>query len=134
MPYVDRATFQYYKSWRSITANGNVSLSEFNMLVEEFSAEINRFHDETEDICTVSDGTMESYLHAKYTSDLIDETLTFKELTLNIAPQDRTQMRAPSLFDDAHVGVRNALIREKREEKAKAITYSMQTGQIRRWY
>jgi hypothetical protein len=104
------------------------------MLVEEFSAEINRFHDETVDICTVSDATMESYLHAKYTADLIEETLVYKEMALNIAPQNRVGTRAPSLFDVDHTGVRNALIREKREEKAKAINYDMRTGRIRRWY
>lgn len=134
MPYVDQATFEKFKSWRTISSTGNVSLSEFNMLVEEFSAEVNRFHDETTDICSVSDGTMESYLHAKYVSDLIDENLTFKEMVLNIAPQDRVSMRAPSLFDDTHIAARNALIREKREEKAKAINYDMKTGRIRRWY
>jgi hypothetical protein len=51
----------------------------------------------------------------------------------NIAPQNRVGTRAPSLFDADHQGVRNALIREKREEKAKAMNYSLTTGQIRRW-
>ena len=103
-------------------------------MVEEFSSEVNRFHDEITDICTVSDTTMESYLHAKYVSDLIEENLVYQEMALNIAPQNRVDSRAPSLFDINHQGVRNALIREKREEKAKAINYNLQTGRIRRWY
>jgi hypothetical protein len=124
----------YYKSWRGISASGNVSTSEFNMLVEEFSAEVNRFHDTSTDICSVSDASMESYLHAKYVSDLIEETLTYKEMAQNIAPQNRVGVQSPSLFDDSHIAIRSALIREKREEKAKAINYDMTTGQIRRWY
>lgn len=123
----------YFKSWRVISTTGNVSTSEFTMLVEEFSAEVNRFHDEEIDICTISDGTMESFLHGKYVSDLIEETLTYKEMALNIAPQDRVGTRAPSLFDENHIAVRNALIREKRELKAKAINYDMRTGRLRRW-
>ena len=134
MPYVDSTTFTLYKPWRTISSTGNVSLSQFNVMVEEFSAEVNRFHDEVDDICSVSDATMESYLHAKYVSDLLEENLTYQEMTLNIAPQDRVQMRPPSLFDDAHNHIRTALIREKREEKAKAINYDMRTGRIRRWY
>lgn len=124
----------YIKSWRNIGTAGNVSTTEFKMLVEEFSAEVNRFHDEEADICSISDATMESYLHGKYVADLIEETLTYKEMAENIAPQDRVATRAPSLFDDNHIPVRNALIREKREEKAKAINYDMRTGRLRRWY
>ena len=134
MPYLDSTTFTYFKSWRTISATGNVSDSEFTMLVEEFSAEVNRFHDVETDICSISDSTTESFLHAKYIADLVEETLVYKEMAQNIAPQDRVGSRAPSLFDADHIAVQTALVREKREEKARAYNYSLTTGHIRSWY
>lgn len=134
MPYLDSGTFSYYKPWRTVSATGDVDASTFNMMVEEFSSEINRFHDSTTDICSVSDSTMESYLHAKYLADLIEENLVYQEMAANIAPQNRVDMKAPSLFDANHLHMKEALIREKREEKPRAYNYNMRTGRIKKWY
>ena len=134
MPYLDSAKFTYFKPWRIVGTAGDVSTSEFNMMVEEFSSEVNRFHDSATDICSVSDATMESYLHAKYVADLIEENLVYREMTENIAPQNRVEMKSPSLFDEKHIHIRTALIRETREEKPRAYNYNMRSGRIKRWY
>lgn len=131
MPYLDATTFQYFNKHRTVASSPGTT--EFNVMVEGFSGEFNRFHDATTDICDVSDATMESYLHAKYMADLVEENLVYIEMAENIAPQNRTESRPPSLFDANHVHIRDALMPEKREENVKAYNYNMLTGRIRRW-
>ncbi len=134
MPYLDSATFILFKRGRVVSATGDISASEFTMAVNMFGAEINRFHDKVEDICSISDNTTESFLHGKFMADLIEKSIVYWEMADNIAPQNRVDEQLLSLWNPEFLPVRNALIREKREEKAKAITYNLQTGRIRRWY
>lgn len=130
MPYIDKATFQYFQKHRVAKWPGD---SQFTQMINEFTSEINRFHDETSNICSVSDATQESYLHAKYISDLIEEKMNYIEMNENIAPQLRVELKQPSLFDNNHAYIRTALIREKREERPKAYNYNLMTGRIRKW-
>lgn len=132
MAYTDAATFEFHFKHRDVS--GWPGSSQFTMMIEEYSAEINRFHDVTADICAVSDNTMESELHIKYINDLLEEKLVYIKQAENIAVQNRVETRSPSLFDDAHAYIRKALIKEKREERPVAYNYSFRTGRIRRWY
>ena len=131
MPYLDTTTFEHFQKHRDVSQWPGTS--QFTQMVKEFSSEVNRFHDVTTDICSVSDATQESYLHAKYISDLIEEKMVYLEQSQNVAVQNRVNTQAPSLFDANHTGMRAALIREKREEKPKCYNYNMMTGRIRRW-
>lgn len=134
MPYLDASNFTYFKKERVVSATGDISVSELTVTVNMFGSEFNRFHDREDDLCSISQNTTESFLHGKYMADLVEETIVYWEMTGNIAPQNRIPTTSISVFDDAHAFIRNALIREKREEKAKAINYNLQTGRIRRWY
>lgn len=131
MPYVDEAHFEDFQRHRDVS--GWPGTTEFTMMVEEFSSEINRFHNATVDICTVSDATMESYLHAKYCSDLVEESLIILKQAENISVQNRVGTIAPSLFDDNHAYIRKALAKERREERPVAFNYNLRTGRVRRW-
>lgn len=105
------------------------------MMVKSHSADFNRFLDVTVDICSVSDSTMESELFAKHMGDVIEENFVYMEHAQNQTVDYRAgNVKEPSIFDDRHVHVRTALIREKREEKPRAYNYNLRTGRIRRWY
>ena len=134
MPYLDSTNFTFFKKGRTVSATGDISSSEFTVAVNMFGSEINRFHDEIEDICSISDNTSESFLHGKFMADLVEESIVYWEMADNIAPQNRIPSDTITLWDEKHRYIRTALIREKREEKAKAINYNLQTGRIRRWY
>lgn len=132
--YLSATHFTYLFPHRTISATGDVTASQFTLMVNRFAADVNRFMDETADICTVADASTESNLIAGIISTLIEETLVYKEMAQNIAPQNRVEMKAPSIFDDRHAEMRQALAREKREEKPAAINYNMYTGRVRKWY
>jgi len=131
MPYTDEATFEFHFKHRDVS--GWPGTSEFTMMIEEYSAEINRFHDISANTCDVSDNTMESELHIKYINDLLEEKLVYIEQAENIAVQNRVATKSPSLFDDNHIHIRKALIKEKREERPVAYNYNLRTGRVRRW-
>lgn len=134
MPYVDATTFGYFYPNRTVSATGDVTASQFNQMVEEFSSEINRFHSVTTDICSVSDVTQESYLHAKIVADLIEEKINYINMQRHVRPDLRTERPPPSLWDINHSSRREALRLERAEEKARAMNYNLRTGRIRRWY
>lgn len=132
--YVSASHFTYLFPHRSISASGDVTASQFTNMVNRFAADVNRYLDVTADICSVADATTESNLIAGIISNLIEETLVYKEMAQHIAPQNRVDMKNPSLFDANHSEMRSALTREKREEKVVAFNYDMHTGRIKRWY
>jgi hypothetical protein len=134
MPYTDASTFQ--KRFKHRTVATFPGSSQFTQLISDYGAEFNRFLDVESDICSVSSATNETKFVAKVHNDILEEHLKYIEKSANETGQgtEVPPLVPPSFFDPQHVWIREAIFKEKREEKCRAANYSFRNGRVRRWY
>lgn len=134
MPYTDVSTFQ--KRFKHRTVSTFPGTTQFTQLITDYGAEFNRFLDVGSDICSVSDATQESKFVAKCHNDIIEEHMQYIQKATNETGQgtETPSLVPPSFFDPQHLWIREALFKEKREEKCRSANYSLFDGTVKRRY